>query len=197
LTVENALTSAIDLPSGAPAHTAAAGEFEELVRRHQRRLHRVLLMLVRNADDADTLTQECFLRAFQRLSTFRGDSSIETWLLRIAVNLYRDHVRNQRIMFWKRFQGLDDDAAVPEVLLVAPDASQERRMIARDELQAVWAAVAELSPRQREVFTLRFVEDMDLREIAETLGLKVGTVKAQLFRSITAVRKKLEEQQWT
>ena len=195
--MENALTSAIDLPSGAPAHTAAAGEFEELVRRHQRRLHRVLLMLVRNADDADTLTQECFLRAFQRLSTFRGDSSIETWLLRIAVNLYRDHVRNQRIMFWKRFQGLDDDAAVPEVLLVAPDASQERRMIARDELQAVWAAVAELSPRQREVFTLRFVEDMDLREIAETLGLKVGTVKAQLFRSITAVRKKLEEQQWT
>ena len=73
-------------------------EFDEVVRRHQRRVYRVLVLLVRDPDEADTLTQECFLRAYQSLSRFRGECSVQTWLLRIAINLAKDHARNRRVV---------------------------------------------------------------------------------------------------
>ncbi len=69
-------------------------------------------------------------------------------------------------------------------------------MLARAELQAVWDAVGCLSPQQHEVFLLRFVEEMSLLEIADVLGLKVGSVKAQLFRALANIRKHLKEKQW-
>jgi len=69
-------------------------------------------------------------------------------------------------------------------------------LLARSELQAVWAAVDFLSPQQREVFLLRFVEELSLAEIAEVLGIRVGSVKAQLFRALGSVRKQVKEQQW-
>ena len=78
------------------------------MRQHQRRVYRVIYLLVRDADTADTLTQECFLRAYQKRASFRGECRIETWILRIAVNLVRDHGKNRRASFWKRLVGLDD-----------------------------------------------------------------------------------------
>src|ERR1700747_3709719 len=102
--METALTSAF----GAAAQKIRAEEFDAIVRRHQRRVHRFLLMLLRDPDEADNLTQECFLRAFQNLSSFRGESSLETWLLRIAANLVHDHARNRKVSFWKKVLGLDD-----------------------------------------------------------------------------------------
>jgi RNA polymerase sigma-70 factor, ECF subfamily len=104
--METALTSAF----GAAAQKIRAEEFDAIVRRHQRRVHRFLLMLLRDPDEADNLTQECFLRAYQNLASFRGESSLETWLLRIAANLARDHVRNRKASFWRRLLGLDDEA---------------------------------------------------------------------------------------
>jgi len=69
-------------------------------------------------------------------------------------------------------------------------------LLARSELQAVWSTVDVLSPQQREVFLLRFVEDLSLAEIAEVLGVRVGSVKAQLFRALGSVRKQMKERQW-
>ncbi len=196
--VETALTSAIEVPGSRPARAITAEEFDEVVRQNQRRVYRVLWMLVRNHDEADTLTQECFLRAYQKLSTFRGESSIETWLLRIAVNLTRDASRNRKLAFWKRLIGIDGDQGNPATAkqFTAPDPSPEERLMAREELKAVWDVVAELSPQQRAVFTLRFVEEMELQEIAHVLGVRVGSVKSQLFRSVRAVREELRRQQW-
>src|SRR5207302_6691577 len=94
---------------GAAAQKITAEEFDALVRRHQRRVHRFLLMLLRDPEEADNLTQECFLRAYQNLSSFRGESSLETWLLRIAANLARDHARNRKAGFWKRLLGLGNE----------------------------------------------------------------------------------------
>jgi RNA polymerase sigma-70 factor (ECF subfamily) len=70
-------------------------------------------------------------------------------------------------------------------------------LLARRQLEAVWAAAGNLPSRQQTIFLLRFAEDMELSEIADVLGLKVGSVKAHLFRATTAVRQKLKEQQWT
>jgi len=166
-----------------------AADFEDLVCRHQRKIYRVLLLMLRNPDEADNLTQECFLRAYTTRKTFRGECSVRTWLLGIAVNLARDHIRSRRAGFWKRLLRLDDDSA-PEARLEvpSPQPSAERGILAREELDAVWRAVDGLSERQKEVFLLRFVEDLELKEIAEVLQLSTGTVKAQLFRAVWRVR---------
>ena len=190
--METALTTALTAPVEIPAEQVLPERFDQLMRRHQQRVYRVVLLLVKDRDAADTLTQECFLRAYRNLAGFRGDCREDTWLLRIAVNLVRDYARSRRASFWKRLVGLDEEIAEPP----APDASQERTILARAELQAVWNTLGSLSPRQREVFLLRFVEEMPLADIAKTLGVKVGTVKAQLFRALQNVRGQMKEQRW-
>jgi RNA polymerase sigma-70 factor (ECF subfamily) len=169
-----------------------AEDFDELVREHQRRIYRVLLSLTRDPDAADTLTQECFLRAYQKRNTFRGEASVGTWLVRIAVNLARDHGRNRKRAFWARLMGgwrRDDDGTAVAALEVAdPAASPEQTAAAREQLAAVWAVADQLAPQQRTIFLLRFAQEMSLAEIAETLELEVGTVKAHLFRAVGAVR---------
>ena len=104
--METALRTAL----GAAAQNITAEEFDAIVLRHQRRVHRFLLMLLRDPEEADNLTQECFLRAYVNRTSFRGESSLETWLLRIAANLVRDHSRSRKAGFWKRLLGLGDDA---------------------------------------------------------------------------------------
>jgi RNA polymerase sigma-70 factor, ECF subfamily len=170
----------------------SAGDFDQIVRQYQRKVYRVLLLMLKNPEDADNTTQECFLRAFTSRHSFRGDCSVQTWLLRIAVNLARDDARNRRAGFWKRLLQFDEGGAVTNGQEPAcVKASPERGMLAREELDAVWRAVAELSTRQKEVFVLRFAEEMELKEIAEVLNLSTGTVKAQLFRAVTNVREQV------
>src|SRR4051794_36115225 len=77
-------------------------DFDRVVAEHQRRIFRVVLAITHDEDAAQTLTQECFLKAYRSRATFRGESPLGAWLLRIAVNLGRDHVRNRRAGFWKR-----------------------------------------------------------------------------------------------
>jgi RNA polymerase sigma-70 factor (ECF subfamily) len=173
-----------------------AADFDQIVRQHQRKVYRVLLLMLKNPEDADNLTQECFLRAYTSMRSFRGECSVQTWLLRIAVNLARDDARNRRAGFWKRLLRLDDgndvgNSAPSELEPASTKASPERGLIAHQELDAVWRAVDQLSPRQKEVFVLRFAEEMELKEIAEVLNLRTGTVKAQLFRAVTSVREQV------
>jgi RNA polymerase sigma-70 factor, ECF subfamily len=170
-----------------------SGDFEEIVRRHQRRVYRFLFMMMRDTDEADNLTQECFLRAFQNLGTFRGESSLETWLLKIAANLVRDHARSRKRSFWKRLLGMGEDEEQGAARIASPAPTPEQQLLAREEVEAVWRAANELSEQQRAVFLLRFVEEMELNEIGEVLSLRVGTVKSHLFRAMQAVRAQLRD----
>ena len=178
-----------------------AEDFDELVRRNQKRIFRLLMSLLHDEDAADTLTQECFLKAYKSRSSFRGESSVDTWLFRIAVNVARDHQRNRRQSFWKRLfadsyndGSRDDEDNQPLVDSVADRRSTaEAGLLAQEEVKKVWQTVRRLSPNQREVFVLRFSEEMGLDEIAQTLDMEVGTVKSHLSRALTAVRKRLEE----
>jgi RNA polymerase sigma-70 factor (ECF subfamily) len=172
--------------------------FDEIIRQHQRRVYRVVFLMTRDADVADTLTQECFLRAYRKRATFRGESGIQTWLIRIAANLVRDHQKSRRVSFWKRLVGLenDEEGSNGVVQAVAPEASPERVLLAREELSAVWDAVDTLPQQQRTIFLLRFAEEMTLEEVAGLLDLQVGTVKVHLFRATGRVREMMKEQQW-
>jgi RNA polymerase sigma-70 factor (ECF subfamily) len=169
-----------------------ASDFEQIVRRYQKKVYRVLVLMLKNPEDADNLTQECFLRAYTSMHTFRGECSVQTWLLRIAMNLARDDMRNRRAGFWKRLLRLGDGTSVPpEQEPVSGTASPERGLIAQQELESVWRAVDTLSLRQKQVFVLRFAEEMELKQIAEVLNLRTGTVKAQLFRAVSNVREQV------
>jgi RNA polymerase sigma-70 factor (ECF subfamily) len=175
----------------------SAENFDQLVSMNQRRIYRLLISLLRNPDAADTLTQECFLKAYTSRSSFRGECSVETWLYRIAVNLARDHVRNRRVAFWKRLfasqQSQSED--LEDVAQRLPDKrpSLERNLLAKEEVDLVWRTAQQLSPMQREVFLLRFAQDMSLEEISQTLEVQLGTVKAHLSRALGTVRARVKE----
>lgn len=172
---------------------ASSRNFDEIIRLHQRRVYRLLYVLLRDADAADTLTQECFLRAYKKLETFRGECRIETWLLRIAVNLARDYGKNRRTSFWRRLVGLEGTEESENRQVLGSQPSPERVLLAREELEAVWAAVDSLSQQQRAIFLLRFTEELSLAEIAAIMKLSVGTVKAHLFRATARVRETVRD----
>jgi len=179
---------------GRAASERTALDFDLVVRQHQQRIYRVLLGLVRDPDLADNLTQDCFVRAYEKRASFRGESSVSTWLISIAINLARDQGRSRRAGFWRRLFAAP--AAESEAALAAAadlGASPERSLMARQELGRVWEIVDELPPRQREVFLLRFAEELPLEEIALALGTETGTVKAHLFRAVATVRKRMRK----
>jgi RNA polymerase sigma-70 factor (ECF subfamily) len=183
--------------TGLAAATGDSGDetgqdFDALVRQHRPRVFRFLLASLRDRETAENLTQDCFIRAYQARDRFRGASSIATWFLQIAANLARSHESSGRLKFWRR--SLHRDADVAEIGSAIPDRQQspEDQAAIREQVQAIWSAAATLPERQRTVFLLRFVEDMDLLEIAEVTGMKEGTVKAHLFRALQSVRARLE-----
>jgi len=172
--------------------TEGATEFDVLVQTYRPRVFRFLLASVRDRESAENLTQECFLRAYRARDQFRGESSRTTWLMQIAINLVRKHESSSRLKFWRR--ALRPGLSPADLREWLPDhqVSPEAAVLAKEQVHAIWSVVAQLSERQRTVFLLRFVEDMDLLEIAGATGMKEGTVKTHLFRALQSVRAKLE-----
>ena len=166
-------------------------DFDRVVQLYRPIVFRFILASLRDRDDAESVTQDCFLKAFRYRAQFRGDASVKTWLMQIAANLIRDLTRSRRFQFWKRARS-NAEPVQDLVHSVSADASPEAQALAREQLRAIWTATANLPQRQREVFLLRFVEDLDLLEIADVLGMKEGTVKSHLFRALHAVREQME-----
>lgn len=173
------------------AEEIAAQEFARVVETHRPQIFRFLLASTRDIDLAETLTQECFLKAHRNWARFRGDSSAMTWLMRIAINLQKDHWRNRRLQFWRHTQSNGVDLDEAGEWLPSAERTAEQQILARERVEAVWKAVRGLSERQRTVFLLRYVEDQELSEIALSTGLSEGTVKAHLSRALLKVRTEL------
>lgn len=177
----------------ATAEEVAAQEFDRVVADHRAQIFRFLLASTRDVDLAETLTQDCFLKAHRKWSGFRGESSVLTWLMRIAINLQKDHWRNRRLQFWRlaRTNAVDLDEA--SEWLPSGDRSAEQRILAKEKVDQIWTAIDRLSERQRTVFLLRYVEELELKEIAATTGMGEGTVKAHLSRALGRIRKEFGE----
>jgi len=173
------------------AEELAARAFEEIVERHRPQIFRFLLASLRDADLAETLTQDCFLKAHRNWKNFRGESSAMTWLMRIAINLQKDHWRNRRLQFWRNTQAGAVDVDEASEWLPNGERNAEQQMLAREQVALVWKAVGKLSERQRTVFLLRYIEERELNEIALNTGLSEGTVKAHLSRALGRVRAEL------
>jgi RNA polymerase sigma-70 factor, ECF subfamily len=173
------------------AEEIAAQEFARMVESHRPQIFRFLLASTRDMDLAETLTQECFLKAHRNWKHFRGESSAMTWLMRIAINLQKDHWRNRRLQFWRQTRANAVDMDEASEWLPNGERSAEQRMLAREQVEHVWKAMNGLSERQRTVFLLRYVEEQELGDIAQATGLSEGTVKAHLSRALGKVRAEL------
>jgi len=161
-------------------------DFDAVVHLHWGRVFRFALASLRDRDAAEALTQDCFLHAYKAWTRFRGEASIQTWLMRIAVNLVRDASRNRRLQFWKRLQSGDSE----QIGVSAPDGrlSPEAETLLREQVAGIWEATATLPERQKSVFLLRFAEEMTLLEIAAATGLSENAVKVHLYRALRTVR---------
>jgi RNA polymerase sigma-70 factor (ECF subfamily) len=173
--------------------------FIEIMNRHKTRIFAAAMALLRNRADAEEITQDTFIRAHRGLPSFRGDSSVATWLHRIAVNL----ARNRYWYFFRRRRhstlsldatlGDSGDSTFSDLLsAVDPDPSQET---SRNEfVGAVESCMEKLEPSHRKILTMRSVLDQSYEEIAATLGINVGTVKSRIARARERLRIRLEEE---
>ena len=164
--------------------------FDRLVEQYRTRVLRFVFASVRDMDLAETLTQDCFLKAYRSRAAFRGACSVHTWLIRIAINLVRDHTRSRRFQFWRSAARVHS-----EEIRDWPDrkTSPEDEAALNEQVQAVWEATRTLSERQRTVFLLRYMEDLSICEIAEATGLTESTVNVHLVRAVRGIRKRLGE----
>jgi RNA polymerase sigma-70 factor (ECF subfamily) len=163
-------------------------DFDAAVRLYWPRIFGFALASLSDRDAAQTVAQDCFLKAYGAREQFRGEAGVLTWLMKIALNLVRDNARNRRLQFWKRAPSTPLDGK--EVREWIPDAGidPERRILVKERVEAVWTAAARLTEVQRRVFLLRCVDELEVPEIARRTGLREGVVKGQLYRALASVR---------
>ena len=163
-------------------------DIDALVRTYRPRLLRFVTFSIGDADLAESITQDCFLKAYNGRDKFRGDCSVNTWLTSIALNLIRDQQRLQKFRFWRQARATAIDVSDAANFLASHESSAEARILAIERTEQVQAALANLSVNQRAIFLMRFAEDMDLSEIAATISMPINTVKTHLHRALKAVR---------
>ncbi len=170
-------------------------DFDEVVRLYRPRIFRFLMASLGDRDVAESLTQDCFLKAYNARQQFRGESSLSTWLTRIALNLVRDHLRSRRIRFWQKTRDSALDLIDISDWIPDPRNTPETTCLQQERVKEIWGAVEKLSRQQRMVFILRFVEELELSEIAETTGMNTSTVKSHLYRALRIVRERVGGEQ--
>lgn len=172
-------------------HRLAAGDREALaplMERHYQRLYRLALSYLRNQDDALDAVQETFVKAFQKAERWDGASEAGPWLSRITINVAIDRYRRdkrRRATFTPMAEGDHDET------VATGDPSPERRTFGLEVAGRIASAVRVLPEKQRAVFVLRHYEEMSLEEIADSLGMNLGTVKSSLHRAVHRLRERL------
>lgn len=171
-------------------------DFSSWMASEQKRIFLLCRRLLQDADEADSATQDVFLKAYKALSKTKGDASEldnpGKWVTRIAVNTCLDRLRSKAWKIWRRRPpGEDEEVILQMTPGREPDA--ERQLFAKQIQHRLEMALAKLSGRQRAVFSLRHYDAMPLEDIAGVLKLDVGTVKAHLFRAIAKMREELKD----
>jgi len=183
------------IPAGLTAladreHISELDDIAGLMRQYQAKIFRFVAFSVRDFDAAETITQDCFLKAHNTRHQFRGDCSVNTWLMRIAFNLIRDHTKTLKFRFWKNVQTTAVNVDELGHYLPSGASSPEQQFLARERVELIQSSLEKLSDKQRSVFLMKFVEDLDLPEIAEIMGMPLQTVKTHLYRAVATIRDK-------
>ncbi len=160
-----------------------------LAKRYERRIYSLALHYCRNSHDAEDLSQEVWLKAYQALNTFRGEASFYTWLRRITINCFLNHRRSrlfQRDTKSELSQYEDDNT------VATGQDNLETTVVNRILVDRVLRALSDVTPNQRLIFLLKHHEGMTCEEIARELGCSTGAVKKSLFRTVSKLRSQLE-----
>lgn len=161
--------------------------FEELVLEYEKKVYNVALRILGNSEDAADMTQEAFIKAYNSLSGFRGDSKFSVWLTRIVSNLCLDFLRSRNRRPTISLSMEDDDG--DDVQLDIADTRQSPELLLERSLtrESVRRGLRSLPEDYREILLLREIQGLSYDEIAAALNIEVGTVKSRIFRG----RKKL------
>jgi RNA polymerase sigma-70 factor (ECF subfamily) len=170
--------------------------FDQLVTRYWDRIYAMTNQLLRNSQDAEEVTQDAFIRAHRGLGNFRGDSAFSTWLYQIATNL----ARNRYWYWWRRKRdksvsfdapiSSDNDSTIAE-LIPAEQETPEDATVTQEFVNRVGVCMELLNEKHREILILRNVQSLSYEEIAEILGISIGTVKSRIARARESLREKL------
>jgi RNA polymerase sigma-70 factor (ECF subfamily) len=162
--------------------------FDEVYARFEEMVYHLAFRLSGNYEEAADLTQEVFLRVYRHLGSFGGRSSLKTWIFRIAINHCRD-----RLSRWRPLtQPIGSDVAEGEVAYPDPARGPEELAVAADEGRRVTSGLARLPQAFREAVVLRDIEGLSYEEIAEVLGVRIGTVRSRIARGRDQLRALLE-----
>ena len=162
-----------------------SGAFDLIVERHRRSVYLLCYRFVSNHEDASDLSQDVFLRAYRGLRSFRGQSSLATWLYRIGVNVCLNRVSAKK----PPSESIDDRQFVDERAESAP-----QRLLKNERAERVRAAITQLPRKQRATLVLRMYHEMSHQEIADVLGSSVGAVKANFFHALGNLKKLLGDE---
>ena len=165
------------------------------MQRHNRRLYRIARGILRNSTEAEDAVQDAYIAAFSHLASYRGDSSLATWLSRITMNEALGRLRRRRSA--GEIVPLEEARTEAEIIqfpLSVPNDDPERTMAQREILRLVEQAIDELPDVYRLVFVTRVVEGMSIEETADLVGIKPETVKTRLHRARQLVRDHLDKQ---
>ncbi len=183
---------ALEWPLAAEGRTISElDDIDQLVRTYRARLLRFVTFSTGDPDLAETITQDCLLKAYNARASFRGDSSLNTWLTSIAVNLIRDHQRTQKFKFWKQAKATALDVTDVASFIASDSSTPEAQLIAKQQVARLSAILDTLSLNQRTVFLMKFSDEMDLADISKAMNMPVNTVKTHLHRALKAVRTQL------
>jgi RNA polymerase sigma-70 factor (ECF subfamily) len=170
--------------------------FQEIVNRYWDRIYNRVHQLLKNREDAEEVTQDAFMRAHRGLENFRGDSSFSTWLFQIATNLahnkYWYWFRRKRSSSISLDQSLveDGDASLMDIL-PAEGENPTDATLTQELVDRVSENIPKLSPKHREILTMRTVRNLSYEDIAEELNISVGTVKSRIARARDSLRSRL------
>ncbi len=154
------------------------GAFEDLVRLHQKAVYAFVYRLSGNGDDAAEVVQNAFIKAYRSMGRFRGESSFKTWLYRIAVNTFKNHLRDEA----RRKHLPIDEKVLPsgDDVFATVSERQKRGMVQR--------AMSDLPPRQREALVLRINEGYRFSEVADIMKCSVGAAKANYHQAVRKLK---------
>jgi len=174
------------------AQNGETGAFRELVERNKKNVYYLALDLTGNHHDAEDLSQEVFIKAYHNIKEFRSDAKLSSWLYRITVNTNINQYRKKSFRA-RKFQESIDELKPSQELSTGRDEPKSPEQSAEAGLiqKHITNALQRLTPKERSMFVLRHYNDLPLKEIAEIHGVKEGTVKSMLFRTIQKLQKEL------
>jgi len=161
--------------------------FEALVLKYQDRIYRLIQRLVSGSDVVDDLAQEVFIRAYRSLGDFKGESSLYTWLYKIALNLCRNHYRTRG----RRPELEELDEADGATGLAADGGTPEDEVFRHEFWEQLRQGLDELPPDQREAVVFCDLEGMSYEEMADVIGVPIGTVRSRIFRGRRGLQRRL------